>query len=166
MTLNARRQGNAPAGYLHFRSRQIADQWQCDFERHGGHAGFHIKHRQQLCQGDPQRWRHRYSIGTDLGTDQGPGVLWRPANAGRYSISTQRRFPTDDRRGHLCAQGFGAICRRDQTSNACTQLVSDTITFTGNAFFKIGCSNATEAIGSTQATPGTPGIPETVMLIE
>jgi Flp pilus assembly protein TadG len=54
----------------------------------------------------------------------------------------------------------------DQTSNACTQLVSDTITFTGNAFFKIGCSNATEAIGSTAGTPDTPGTPETVMLIE
>jgi hypothetical protein len=54
----------------------------------------------------------------------------------------------------------------DQTSNACTQLVSDTITFTGNAFFKIGCSNATEAIGSTTGTPGTPGVAETVMLIE
>ena len=53
-----------------------------------------------------------------------------------------------------------------QTSNACTQLVSDTITFTGNAQFKIGCSNGTEAIGSTQGTPGTPGTPETVLLVE
>jgi len=38
------------------------------------------------------------------------------------------------------------------TSNACTQLVADTVTFTGNSNFKIGCSNGTQEIGSTPAS--------------
>ena len=64
------------------------------------------------------------------------------------------------------AQALVEFAGGSATSNACTQIVSDKITFTGNANFKIGCSNGAEAIGSTQGTPGTPGTPETVMLIE
>jgi hypothetical protein len=38
------------------------------------------------------------------------------------------------------------------TSDACTQLVANMVTFTGNANFKIGCSNGMEEIGSIPAS--------------
>jgi Flp pilus assembly protein TadG len=38
------------------------------------------------------------------------------------------------------------------TSNACTQLVADTVTFTGNSSFKIGCTNGMQQIGSTPSS--------------
>lgn len=38
------------------------------------------------------------------------------------------------------------------TSDACTQLIADTVTFTGNSSFKIGCSNGMKEIGATPAS--------------
>jgi Flp pilus assembly protein TadG len=38
------------------------------------------------------------------------------------------------------------------TRDACTQLVADTVTFTGNSSFKIGCTNGMKQIGSTPSS--------------
>lgn len=38
------------------------------------------------------------------------------------------------------------------TSNACTQLVADTVTFTGSSHFKIGCNNGMQEISATPAS--------------